>query len=167
MHSLKPTKARTWKSLVSEDNPVLRAVAAPVNMHGADGRTPSMSQSELFRLVNDMLWIMAKNNGVGLAAPQIGVSLRVIVMNCGERYAMIDPVIQRDPRNQQKGMEGCLTFPGKQVEVIRANSVKVSFHDINGKLRQKNFTGLEARCVQHEMDHLDGKLLTDYEYADN
>ena len=114
------------------------------------------------RLLNHMVETMYANQGIGLAAPQIGVAKRISVMDAGDGLLkMINPVILK-----KKGAslleEGCLSVPGRQVEIERAEELSVSFLDEGGKRTTKSLKGLSARAVQHEIDHLNGKLIIDY-----
>lgn len=110
-------------------------------------------------LIEDMLDTMYAANGVGLAAPQVGVLKRVVVIDVTgeEPYILINPVIV-ETSGEQTGQEGCLSVPGKAGQVTRPNYVKVTALDVD----MKNFTlegeGLLARAICHELDHLDGHL---------
>lgn len=110
-------------------------------------------------LIEDMLETMYEANGVGLAAPQVGVLRRIVVIDTtGE-----DPHILINPRivessGEQTGQEGCLSVPGKQGEVTRPNYVKVAALDVNMKPFELEGTELLARAICHELDHLDGHL---------
>lgn len=109
-------------------------------------------------LLDDMLETMNDADGVGLAAPQIGILRRVVVMDVGD-----GPVELINPRiiafaGKQGGYEGCLSFPGKSGYVERPNSVTLEAYDRHGVLKQYRGEGLFARCVFHELDHLDGKV---------
>jgi peptide deformylase len=139
-------------------DPVLRLVAAPVATVDDDVR----------RLADDMLETMYAAPGVGLAAPQVGVSRRVIVLDVSEKddektpFVMINPVIiqRSDVLNMHE--EGCLSMPEVRVEIERPAEVTVRFLDRAGKLHNLKADGLLATCIQHEIDHLEGKLLIDY-----
>ena len=119
---------------------------------------------ELATLIDDMFETMYAAPGVGLAAPQIGVSQRIFVMDCAGRkddarkYAVINPVIELR-EEEQVGGEGCLSVPGFSFDIKRAKHVVVVGQDVSGKPVRLDVTDLEARCVCHEVDHLDGKLL--------
>jgi peptide deformylase len=105
--------------------------------------------------------IMQKANGIGLAAPQIGVSARVIVMsNDGKVMALINPLITSG-EGSVVAEEGCLSLPGLYGDVQRKAIVDVEALDTDGKKTKFRFEGLSARCVQHEVDHLDGILFID------
>lgn len=120
---------------------------------------------------------MHAENGIGLAAPQVGVHLRVILITIfkevlsgkGEMelveekvLPMINPVITSFSVETLMGEEGCLSVPGFFDDVKRARVIEVEFLDLNGKKQHLRLSGLNAREVQHEIDHLDGKLFTDY-----
>lgn len=109
------------------------------------------------RLVDRMMEVMHTHDGAGLAAPQIGVSLRAIVfMYDGKAKAMLNPVITRKYGDRKAKAEGCLSFPGKQVKVRRRERIEVSFQDDKGFGHSIRLRGKAARIVQHEIDHLDG-----------
>ncbi len=115
-------------------------------------------------LARRMFEIMYEANGVGLAGPQAGLSLRICVMNCDPDHkpeaelVMINPEILELSGNEV-GEEGCLSFPGIFIEVSRAQHVKVRFQDLDGQVHTLEAEGLPARAVQHEVDHLNGSLL--------
>lgn len=112
-------------------------------------------------LLDDMAETMRRANGVGLAAPQVGVLRRVVVVEVeeGNLIELINPeIIQKS--GTQTGPEGCLSVPGKQGTVTRPSYVKVRALDRHGVMREYEGTELLARCFCHEIDHLDGKLYT-------
>lgn len=117
-------------------------------------------------LIDSMYKIMYKANGIGLAAPQIGLSSRIIVIdtkeNDGSPIALINPVIKQKDDNQVIYEEGCLSLPGIMSDIIRPERVLVSGLDINGKKTEIEADGLLARVFQHEIDHLDGVLFIDH-----
>ncbi|MBQ7360318.1 MAG: peptide deformylase [Lachnospiraceae bacterium] len=110
-------------------------------------------------LIEDMIDTMYEANGVGLAAPQVGVLKRIVVIDCtGEDlYVLINPKIV-ETSGEQKGQEGCLSVPGKSGEVTRPNYVKAVALDINMKPIEVEGTELLARAICHELDHLEGHL---------
>ena len=112
----------------------------------------------ILRLLDDMADTMYDADGVGLAAPQVGILRRVVVIDCGDGLIeMINPeVISTD--GLQQGIEGCLSFPGKSGYVERPNHVVAQAYDRNGNLIEYDATGLFARAILHEVDHLDGKV---------
>lgn len=132
-------------------NPVLRQVAAPVER----------IDKKLQKLLKNMAETMYASEGVGLAAPQIGVSKRIVVMDVGEGlYEMINPVIVKK-EGSVLGAEGCLSVPQFEGEVERAEYVECEFTDRKGQRMLLQAHGLLAVCVQHELDHLDGVLFID------
>ncbi|MBE3577339.1 MAG: peptide deformylase [Limnochordales bacterium] len=134
-----------------EGDPVLRQVAKPV---------PRVTR-RIRKLIHDMKETMYKANGVGLAAPQVGVSERVIVVDTGEGFlALVNPVIEY-MEGTQVDVEGCLSIPGVLGYVERADRVVVSGLDEDGRSRRVEARGFMARALQHEIDHLDGILFTD------
>jgi peptide deformylase len=114
--------------------------------------------ARLSELIDDMIETMNDAEGVGLAAPQVGVLRRVCVIDVGEGpVEMVNPVIL-ESSGEQGGMEGCLSFPGESGYVVRPNRVKVEAYDRHGDLYEYEGEGLFARAVFHETDHLEGKV---------
>jgi peptide deformylase len=112
-------------------------------------------------LIDDMLETMYEANGVGLAAPQVGILKRVVVMDCGEgAIVMINPEIL-ETSGEQTGDEGCLSLPGKAGQVTRPNYVKARFMNEDMEECEIEATELLARCICHELDHLDGHMYTE------
>ncbi|MFN8670543.1 MAG: peptide deformylase [Candidatus Sericytochromatia bacterium] len=117
---------------------------------------------EIINLAQDMLETMYKYNGVGLAAPQIGVSKRMILVDCGDKYqkepyVLINPVVVSH-KGLQVGDEGCLSLPGMYLPVVRAEYVAVEAIDLSGNKIVVEGKELLSRCLQHEIDHLNGQL---------
>lgn len=116
---------------------------------------------ELAALLDDMKETLHREDGAGLAAPQIGVKLRAVVIDLEEGYfEMINPRIL-SVKGEQRGEEGCLSVKGKYGIVTRPNKVKAEYRDRKGKKHTVTGTGLFARCMCHEFDHLDGVLYID------
>lgn len=115
----------------------------------------------LFELANGMLQLMVKENGVGLAAPQVGRSLRVFVASkTGDPK---DGIVAINPKVTPYGSpvpqeEGCLSLPGLRYEVMRPESVRIAYRSVDGKQHEAEYDGLMARIIQHEYDHLEGVL---------
>ncbi|MHC1718720.1 MAG: peptide deformylase [Acidaminococcaceae bacterium] len=132
-------------------NPVLRQVASKV----------TRIDKRIKRLLSDMADTMYKADGVGLAAPQIGVSVRIVVIDAGEGIIeMINPeIISKE--GSCVNVEGCLSVPNFDGEVERAKAVRVKYQDRSGKPIVLDATELLAIAVQHEVDHLDGILFID------
>lgn len=117
--------------------------------------------AELAALLDDMKETVRAEDGAGLAAPQIGVSLRAVVIDLDEGYfEMINPRIL-SAKGEQRGAEGCLSVKGKYGIVTRPNKVKAEYRDRKGKKHTVTGEGLFARCMCHEFDHLDGVLYID------
>lgn len=120
---------------------------------------------ELRTLIDDMFETMYHAEGVGLAAPQIGISQRAIVVDVHDEvtqpFALINPRLVEASTEREKGEEGCLSIPGLTAVVERAARVVVEGLDRDGKFLRVEGTGLLGRCLQHEIDHLDGVLFVD------
>lgn len=116
---------------------------------------------KIHELIGDMLETMYETGGVGLAAPQVGVLKRIVVIDVGDGpLVMINPeIIKKD--GSQTGDEGCLSVPGKAGQVTRPNEVTARFMDEDGEWYEVEGTELLARAICHECDHLDGKLYVD------
>jgi peptide deformylase len=119
-------------------------------------------------LIADMLETMYEAPGIGLAAPQVGVDARLLVMDCSTEdepaapMALINPEVTWRSEATNDHEEGCLSIPDIFGMVTRPAEVKVRFTDREGSEQERHFAGLWATCVQHEIDHLDGRLFIDY-----
>ncbi len=112
-------------------------------------------------LLKDMADTMYRAEGVGLAAPQVGILRRIVVIDVGEGLVeLVNPVITMR-EGEQCGREGCLSLPGRQAVVKRPRRVTVQYQNRDGELCEKTVEGLFARAVCHELDHLDGRLYID------
>ncbi|HEX9774902.1 MAG TPA: peptide deformylase [Actinomycetota bacterium] len=135
-------------------DPILRTKAAPV----------ATFDDELRALAEDMHETMAAAPGVGLAAPQVGRPIRLLVFDSGEegeRGTIVNPVITAFSEETQEAEEGCLSIPGAYYPVVRALRVHVQGLDVEGAPLERDAEGLLARILQHEIDHLDGILFID------
>jgi len=138
----------TYK-LCQGTDPVLRQVAEPVGPGELD-----------VALINDMEAILKFNQALGLAAPQVGVSKRVIMVRYGlEILTMINPKITKADGGKGSIVEECLSYPGLKRRVPRDKRIKVTYLDCYGEPQKRKFKGLDATVVQHEIDHLDGITL--------
>ncbi len=140
-------------------NPILRKIAAPV-----DSR--EIKSAELQRLIDEMFETMYDEPGIGLAAPQVSRSIQLAVMGCkGEdgfpETVLINPSILYYGPQQVENWEGCLSVDGLRGKVTRPSLVRVKGLDRNGKSLDFEATGLYAVCIQHELDHLIGKVFLD------
>jgi peptide deformylase len=115
------------------------------------------------RLIDDMIETLDESSGVGLAANQVGVPLRVVVIHIPEEEVMVlvNPEIV-EKKGERTVVEGCLSIPGYQAEIERAESVKVRARDRAGRLIRKKCSELLAQAMEHEIDHLNGVLYIDY-----
>ena len=148
----------TVKPILTEPNKLLRQISKPVESVGDDER----------KLMDDMLDTMYAAPGIGLAAIQIGIPKRIIVMDISRdedkkdpRY-FVNPVIKNKNNETSKYEEGCLSVPDQFAEIERPNECEVEYLDYNGKKQLLKADGLLATCIQHEMDHLEGILFIDY-----
>lgn len=139
------------KFVVQTGDPVLREKCTEVKTFNG----------ELWRLLDDMKETVRAEEGAGLAAPQIGIAKRVVVIDVEEGFfELVNPVIVA-VKGEQTGAEGCLSVKGKQGTVTRPYKVKAEYRDRNGKKHKLTAEGFFARAVCHELDHLDGILYTD------
>ena len=149
----------TIRPILIHPDPRLKKVADPV----------VAVDDDLRRLAADMLETMYDAPGIGLAAPQVGVMRRVLVMDCvkddsvpARPMVLINPQITWESEALSTYEEGCLSIPEQYADVERPAEVDVTWMDLDGATQSERFTGLWATCVQHEIDHLDGKLFIDY-----
>ena len=147
------------RKILLHPDPRLKKKAAPV----------AEINDSLRRLADDMVETMYAALGVGLAAPQIGVLERLIVVDCtpddtnkSGALVMFNPQVTAQSDIISSYEEGCLSIPDHYAEVTRPAEVTVSWLDSDGVPQQQDFSGLWSTCVQHEVDHLDGKLFIDY-----
>ena len=148
----------TVKTIITEPNQLLRKVSEPVKSVGKDEQ----------KLMDDMLETMYSANGIGLAAIQIGVPKRIIVMDISKekgkkepRYFVNPVIINKDSKNLTYE-EGCLSVPNQFAEIDRPSKCEIEYLDYYGEKKLIKADGLFATCIQHEMDHLEGILFIDY-----
>ena len=148
----------TVKTILTEPNKLLRQISEPVQKVGKEER----------KLMDDMLETMYSANGIGLAAIQIGVPKRIIVMDISKNdekknpMFFVNPIIKNKNSNLARYEEGCLSVPDQFAEIDRPDSCEVEYLDYNGEKKFLKTSGLLATCIQHEMDHLEGILFIDY-----
>lgn len=143
--------------IVLYPNPILRQKTKKIEIE-------HLQSPEIQALIFDMLKIMKEHDGVGLAAPQVGQSLRLCTIKFeGKTYVLINPKIKSKSWRKVVAEEGCLSFPGKFILVKRNMKVKVEALDKKGNKIILKADGLLARALQHEIDHLDGVLFIDRE----
>jgi peptide deformylase len=118
-------------------------------------------------LVREMLQTMYSENGIGLAAPQVGLNKQLLVIDCEPDEPTTEPMVLINPEIISYGQElckieeGCLSVPGVYLDVIRPEAITVAFKDENGRPQKISASGLLSRCIQHEMDHLNGVMFVD------
>lgn len=145
------------KIVKGEDNPILRAVSEPVKKFDVS----------LKKFAKQMKEAMIGANGLGIAAPQVGKNIRIFLVTFDvktpqERMVfMVNPEITFFSDEKEMGEEGCLSLPGEYGQVERSKTVKVEFLNLEGSRQMLEVSGLNARVVQHELDHLDGILFLD------
>ena len=141
-------------------DPVLKKRAMEI-----DSKYPGLPQ-----LISDMFETMYESNGVGLAAPQIGISIRLFIVDGNPfdedevrefKQVFINPIIIDEKGDPWKFNEGCLSIPGIREDVERKEEIYIQYYDEDWKLHKKKYHGLAARIVQHEYDHIEGILFTD------
>ena len=146
------------KKIVLEPDPILRKESKPVEK----------VDDELRRLLDDMLETMYAAPGIGLAAVQVGILKRLIVIDISkdkdkkEPLFLINPKIISKSKQTSTYEEGCLSLPGHFAEIERPAECEINFIDYNGKKKEIKADGLLSTCIQHEVDHLDGVLFIDY-----
>ena len=148
----------TVKTILTEPNKILRQISLPVKKVGKEEQT----------LMNDMLETMYDAKGIGLAAIQIGIPKRIIVMDIfkdnekNNPMYFVNPIIKNRNLNLSKYLEGCLSLPDQFAEVDRPSTCEVEYLDYNGNKKILKANGLLSTCIQHEMDHLEGILFIDH-----
>ena len=148
----------TVRKILTEPNPFLRQKSKPVDKVDDSVR----------KLMDDMLETMYKAPGIGLAAIQIGMPKRIIVLDISknpekkEPMYFVNPEIVSSSKNDATYEEGCLSVPGQFAEIDRPDKCHVKYLDYNGETKELKAEGLLATCIQHEIDHLEGILFIDY-----
>lgn len=143
--------------IVAYGDPVLKKVCAPIDQN----------YPELQKLIGDMFDTMYNANGVGLAAPQVGLPIRLFIVDTGSddkaRYkkVFINAEILEETGEPWVFNEGCLSIPDIREDVSRKPNVRIKYYDENWELHEEEVTGMPARVIQHEYDHIEGTLFTD------
>lgn len=143
--------------ILTDDAPELRKVSSPV----------TMPNKEMDTLAKNMFYTMKLSGGIGLAAPQVGVNKRIITIDTTSSGGKT-MIIMFNPEIIEKSdicsiEEGCLSVPGKSVRIERSKHITVRFQDFEGNFVQRKFNDIDAICIAHEIDHLNGVLISDYE----
>ena len=146
------------KKILLYPDPLLLMRSAKINIF----------DKNLVNLSKDLIDTMYDADGVGLAAPQIGINKRIFVMDCSSENeekdcrVVINPEIEHASEELGSYKEGCLSIPGITEEISRPKVIKVLYQDVNGVLQRDTYDDLWSICFQHELDHLDGKLFIDH-----
>ena len=146
------------RSIIIEPDPILRRESSPIEQ----------VDDELRNLLDEMLKTMYSASGIGLAAVQIGILKRLIVIDISKEDQSKNPIFLVNPeitfksKNTSVYEEGCLSLPGHFAEIERPAECKVNYIDYNGQKKELQANGLLATCIQHEIDHLNGILFVDY-----
>ncbi|MBH1989972.1 MAG: peptide deformylase [Alphaproteobacteria bacterium] len=155
---------------------VLNVLIAPHSTLSTKAAVVTVFDDALRQQLNDMTETMYADNGIGLAANQVGILKRIIVMDIGDDNSLtrdpnpikqklfyfINPEIEWTSDEQVVFEEGCLSVPGQSIPVERSASLRLRYHDETGKEKTETFHGLQARCILHEIDHINGKTMLDY-----
>ena len=146
------------KKILLYPDPLLLMRSAKINIF----------DKSLVNLSKDLIDTMYDADGVGLAAPQIGINKRIFVMDCSSENeekdcrVVINPEIEHASEELGSYKEGCLSIPGITEEISRPKVIKVLYQDVNGVLQRDTYDDLWSICFQHELDHLNGKLFIDH-----
>ena len=146
------------KNIITVPDETLRKVSEPVEKVGINEK----------KLIDDLFDTMYKSNGIGLAAVQVGILKRILVIDVStkdekkEPLSFINPKIKKISNDFSTYEEGCLSIPDTFIEIERPKICEVEYIDINGKLKNLKCEGLLSTCLQHEINHLDGKLIIDH-----
>ncbi|MDP3936110.1 MAG: peptide deformylase, partial [Alphaproteobacteria bacterium] len=155
---------------------VLNILIAPHPILSTKSARVTVFDDNLRQRLNDMTETMYADKGIGLAANQVGILKRIIVMNIGndnsltsdatpikpQLFYLINPEIEWASDEKVIFEEGCLSVPGQGVPVERSASIRLRYQDETGKEKIETFHGLQARCILHEVDHINGKTMLDY-----
>lgn len=140
-------------TLIPDDDPRLHTKTEVFNMK---------LYPDLDKMFAEMFEVMRASDGIGLAAPQVGLKFRFFIMDLdGKEYVCVNPRVIKRGKETEVKEEGCLSYPGQKVLVERPKEIRVAYLDKRGMRKQKKLTGLAARCFLHELDHLDGVVMSD------
>ena len=146
----------------------MQIIVAPDSRLNQISKKIEIIDAFIISTLNQMLECMYQNNGIGLAAPQVGILKRLIVIDCSDNkdikkpLKFINPEITKLSKNISEFEEGCLSLPSQYAKVTRPSEITLKYTNIEGLICESKFSGLEATCIQHEIDHLDGKLFVDH-----
>lgn len=146
---------------------MIKIITAPSKILSVPTQKVEFFDQKLHKIIKDMVRVMRHFSGIGIAANQIGLSLQIIAIECKTKDAKIPLTVILNPKTISKSQElnskaeGCLSLPEIEVEVSRSNAIKIKGNNPKGKTITISAKGLFARIIQHELDHLQGILITD------
>ena len=146
------------KNIITIPDETLRKISDPIEKIGVNEK----------KLINNLIDTMYKANGIGLAAIQIGIPKRIVVIDVSKNknkkdlHCFINPVIKKFSASKSLYEEGCLSIPDTFIEIERPREIELEYIDINGNKKEMKCSGLLSTCIQHEVQHCDGKLIIDY-----
>jgi len=146
------------REIITVPDETLKKISEPIEKLGINEK----------KLINDLFETMYASNGIGLAAVQVGILKRILVVDVSSKeeenkpICFINPVIKNVSDEMSIYEEGCLSIPDTFIEIERPKICEVEYLDIDGKIQTKKFDGLLSTCVQHEINHLDGRLIIDH-----
>ena len=146
------------KDIITVPNEMLKKISEPIEKVGVNEK----------KLINDLFETMYNSNGIGLAAVQVGILKRILVIDVSTKdekknpLSFINPIIKNVSNETSVYEEGCLSIPDTFIEIERPKVCEVEYIDINGKVKNLKCDGLLSTCIQHEINHLDGKLIIDH-----
>ena len=145
------------REIITVPDETLKKISEPIEKLGVNEK----------KLINDLFETMYNSNGIGLAAVQVGILKRILVVDVSSKeeknkpLCFINPIIKKVSDEMSVYEEGCLSIPDTFIEIERPKICEIEYVDINGKIQTQEFDGLLSTCVQHEINHLDGKLIID------
>ena len=146
------------KDIITVPNEILKKISEPIEKVGINEK----------KLINDLFETMYNSNGIGLAAVQVGILKRILVIDVSTKdekknpLSFINPIIKNVSNETSVYEEGCLSIPDTFIEIERPKVCEVEYIDIDGKVKNLKCDGLLSTCIQHEINHLDGKLIIDH-----
>ncbi len=146
------------REIITVPDETLKKISEPIEKVGVNEK----------KLINDLFETMYNSNGIGLAAVQVGILKRVLVVDVSSKeekknpICFVNPIIKKISHKMSVYEEGCLSIPDTFIEIERPKTCEIEYVDINGKIKTQKFDGLLSTCVQHEINHLDGKLIIDH-----
>ena len=146
------------REIITVPDETLKKISEPIEKVGVNEK----------KLINDLFETMYNSNGIGLAAVQVGILKRVLVVDVSSKeekknpICFVNPIIKKISHKMSVYEEGCLSIPDTFIEIERPKICKIEYVDINGKIKTQEFDGLLSTCIQHEINHLGGKLIIDH-----